>query len=213
MAINAGSDERVHAKTKKHGQLVFSIDLRSENWNATAMQEPLDHELMERIRAGDENAFAALIRRHQNSLLNFFRRSGANTESEDLAQEVFLRLYRYRDRYVHNAKFTTFLYTLARHVWADRWRKLQRILRIQERAKQEMMTECDGNMGRVRDAMDTQQALEQLPDKLRIVLVMSICQGLRYSEIGDILGIPEGTVKSRVFLALKQLKEIYHGQP
>ena len=176
------------------------------------MQEPLDHELMENVRRGEQDAFAVLIRRHQVPLLNFFRRLGANSESEDLVQDVFLRLYRYRDRYVHNAKFTTFLYTLARHVWADRWRKLQRILRIQERAKQEMITECDGNMGRVRDAMDTQQALEQLPDKLRIVLVMSICQGLRYNEIGEALGIPEGTVKSRVFLALKRLKEIYHDQ-
>jgi RNA polymerase sigma factor (sigma-70 family) len=177
------------------------------------MQEPFDHELMGKIRAGDESAFAAIIRRHQNSLLNFFRRLGANTESEDLVQEVFLRLYRYRDRYVHNAKFTTFLYTLARHVWADRWRKLQRILRIEERAKHELPTETDGNLGQVRDAMDVQHALAQLPDKLRIVLVMSIYQGLRYNEIGEVLGIPEGTVKSRVFLALKQLKETYHGQP
>ena len=176
------------------------------------MQELPDHELMGRIRAGDQDAFAVLIRRHQTPLLNFFRRLGASNESEDLVQDVFLRLYRYRDRYVHNAKFTTFLYTLARHVWADRWRKLQRILRIEDRARREMTTECDGNMGRVRDAMDTRQALEQLPDKLRIVLVLSICQGLRYGEIGEVLGIPEGTVKSRVFLALKSLKEIYHGQ-
>ena len=177
------------------------------------MQELPDHELMRKIRTGDQDAFAELIRRHQSSLLNFFRRLGANNESEDLVQDVFLRLYRYRDRYEHNAKFTTFLYTLARHVWVDRWRKLQRILRIEERARQEMIAECDGNMGRIRDAIDTEQALEQLPDKLRIVLVMSICQGLRYSEIGEALGIPEGTVKSRAFLALKQLKEIYHGQP
>ena len=175
------------------------------------MQELPDHDLMTQTRSGDESAFAALIRRYQIPLLNFFRRLGANNESEDLVQEVFVRLYRYRDRYEHRAKFTTFLYTLARHVWADRWRKLQRILRIEERAKQELTETCDGNMGRVRDSMDTEQALAQLPDKLRIVLVMSICQGLRYSEIGEVLGIPEGTVKSRVFVALKQLKEIYHG--
>jgi len=177
------------------------------------MQELPDHVLMGKTRAGDHDAFAVLIRRHQSPLLNFFRRLGANNESEDLVQDVFLRLYRYRDRYRHKAKFTTFLYTLARHVWADRWRKLQRIMRIEERARQEMTTQCDGNIGRTRDALDTQQALEQLPDKLRIVLVMSICQGLRYGEIGEVLGIPEGTVKSRVFLALKMLKEIYHGQP
>ena len=174
------------------------------------MQELPDHELMGKIRGGDQDAFAALIRRHQNPLLNFFRRLGAYTESEDLVQEVFLRLYRYRDRYEHSAKFTTFLYTLARHVWADRWRKVQRILRIEQRAKQELTEVDDGNMEQVRNSIDVEQALGHLPERLRIVLVMSICQGLRYSEIGEALGIPEGTVKSRVFNALKRLKEIYH---
>jgi RNA polymerase sigma factor (sigma-70 family) len=177
------------------------------------MQELPDHELMGRIRAGDESAFETLIRRHQVPLLNFFRRLGAYSESEDLVQDVFLRLYRYRDRYVHNAKFTTFLYTLARHAWADRWRKLQRILRIEERAQRELPSETDGSLGQVRDAIDAQHALANLPEKLRMVLVMSIYQGLRYEEIAGALGIPEGTVKSRVFLALKRLKEIYREQP
>jgi len=182
-------------------------------WKTKTMQERPDHELMEGTRAGDQDAFAALIRRHQNPLLNFFRRLGADNEAEDLVQDVFLRLYRYRDRYTYSAKFTTFLYTLARHVWADRWRKLQRIFRIQERARQEADAGSDGNMNRVQDRMDTQHALDQLPDKLRIVLVMSVCQGLRYSEIGEVLGIPEGTVKSRVFMAMNKLKEIFHAQP
>jgi RNA polymerase sigma factor (sigma-70 family) len=176
------------------------------------MQELLDHELMGKVRAGDQDAFAVLIRRHQSPLLNFFRRLGANNESEDLVQDVFLRVYRYRDRYVHNAKFTTFLYTLARHVWSDRWRKLQRILRIEERAKQELPSATGGCAGQVRDAMDAQHALAQLPEKLRMVLVMSIYQGLRYDEIAAALAIPEGTVKSRVFIALKRLKEFYHEQ-
>jgi RNA polymerase sigma-70 factor, ECF subfamily len=174
------------------------------------MHEPLDHELMEQIRTGEEKAFPLLIQRYQSPLLNFFRRLGANHDAEDCVQEVFLRLYRYRDRYEHSAKFTTFLYTLARHVWTDRWRKRQRIKRIEERARQEMSAESDGNLGRTRAALDTQQALTRLPEKLRIVLVMSLYQGLRYDEIADALQIPVGTVKSRVFLALQRLKEIYH---
>jgi len=176
------------------------------------MQELPDHELMGKVRGGEQSAFALLIRRHQNPLLNFFRRLGANNDAEDLVQEVFLRLYRYRDRYMHNAKFTTFLYTLARHAWADRWRKRQRVERIEERAKQEMRAERDGDMEQMRNALDVQQALALLPDKLRIVLVMSIYQGLRYDEIADVLQIPTGTVKSRVFLAMSRLKEIYHDQ-
>jgi RNA polymerase sigma-70 factor, ECF subfamily len=176
------------------------------------MQELPDHELMERTRAGDQGAFTLLIRRHQQSLLNFFRRLGANNDAEDLVQEVMVRLYRYRDRYAHSAKFTTFLYTLARHVWTDRWRKRQRMERIEERARQEMPVESDGNLGQIRDTLDALQVLTHLPEKLRIVLVMSLYQGLRYDEIADALQIPTGTVKSRVFIALRRLKEIYHDQ-
>lgn len=174
------------------------------------MCEPSDYELMDRTRAGDQTAFAALIRRHQGPLLNFFRRLGAGSDAEDLAQEVLLRLYRYRERYVRSAKFTTFLYTLARHTWADHWRKTKRRERIEERAEEELPRADDVAAARVSAALDAQHALEQLPEKLRIVLVMSLYQGLKYSEIAEALDIPEGTVKSRVFLALRRLREIYH---
>jgi RNA polymerase sigma-70 factor (ECF subfamily) len=176
------------------------------------MEELLDHELMERIKGGEQQAFTLLIQRHQSPLLNYFRRLGANNDAEDLVQDVFLRVYRYRDRYVHKAKFTTFLYTVAWHVWADRWRKRQRAEKIEERAKQEMPAESEANLEHVQNTLDAQQALTLLPDKLRIVLIMSIYQGMRYNEIADILQIPAGTVKSRVFLAMNRLKEIYHDQ-
>ncbi len=174
------------------------------------MQGLLDHELMQRARNGDTEAFAALVRRHQTPLLNFFHRLGAGNDAEDLTQDVFLRVFRYRDRYVHNAKFTTFLYTLARHVWADRWRKHVRAERLRERAMHELPAATDGGVERTRNSLDVRQALNQLPDKLRMVLVMSLYQGLNYEEIAAALGIPVGTVKSRVFLAMRQLKEMRH---
>lgn len=174
------------------------------------MEEPSDYDLMDRIRAGDPEAFTALVRRHQAPLLNFFRRLGASTmDAEDLVQEVFVRLYRYRARYARSAKFTTFLYTLARHAWTDHGRKAGRRARILERAEQEWPRadhEAAACAGR---RLDARQALGCLPEKLRMVLVMSLYQGLRYEEIAEALGIPEGTVKSRVFLALKKLREMY----
>lgn len=173
------------------------------------MDEPSDIELMKRARAGDQEAFAALIRRHQAPLLNFFRRLGAYREAEDLAQEVFVRLYRWRERYVERAKFTTFLYTLARHAWADHGRRAARRERIAERAKTELPDVDDGAWPRVAARLDAQQALARLPEKLRVVLVMSLYQGLRYEEIAEALGIPQGTVKSRVFLALRRLREMF----
>lgn len=174
------------------------------------MCETSDIELMARIKTGDEIAFAELIRRHQSALLNFFRRLGAQQDREDLVQETFLRLYRYRMRYKPTAKFTTFLYTLARHAWTDRWRKGQRRERLREALTICAPTMTDGGMGQVYDRMDTEQLLARLPDKLREVVVLSLYHHMRYEEIGEILDIPVGTVKSRVFNALQRLKEIRH---
>ena len=93
-----------------------------------------DAELMLRVRGqDDEAAFALLVSRHQKSLLNFFARSGVQYDSEDLVQQTFLRLYRYRQRYVATAKFTTFLFLLARQVWIDELRRRQRRERLIER--------------------------------------------------------------------------------
>jgi RNA polymerase sigma-70 factor (ECF subfamily) len=172
------------------------------------MHEPSDYELMEQIKQGKQEAFTVLIRRHQDSLVNFFRQLGANNDSEDLVQDTFLRLFRYRMRYRPSAKFTTFLYTLARHTWVDRWRKNERGERLQERLKNES-DEVDEGGPPIRNRIDAQEALSRLPEKLRMVLVMSLYQGLNYEEIAEALDIPLGTVKSRVFLALSRLREMF----
>ncbi len=174
------------------------------------MHELSDFELMAQVREGSQEAFATLIHRHQNALLNFFRHLGAHSDAEDLVQDTFLRLFRYRARYVPSAKFTTFLYTLARHAWADRWRKAQRQERLEERLQQEWSGVDDGGIAPVRARLDAQEALVRLPEKLRLVLVMSWYEGLLYEDIARILRIPEGTVKSRMFLALQQLREMFH---
>ncbi len=168
---------------------------------------PSDFELMERLRAGDREALADLIRRHQPSLVNFFRRMGARThETEDLVQDAFLRLYAWRDRWRPTGKFTNLLFVLARHAWADLSRKAARLPRA---ADNELgVTEAAAAPGTDPDArMDVRQALATLSDKLRMVVVLNVYQGLSYQEIADVLDVPLGTVKSRMHLAMKALKE------
>jgi RNA polymerase sigma-70 factor (ECF subfamily) len=133
---------------------------------------------------------------------------GAHGDDEDLVQETLLRVFRYRFKYRPVAKFTTFLYTVARHAWADGLRKAMRREALYERAATELSASDDGAGKRLHAAMDAQTALEQLSEKLRVVIVMSLYQGLKYDEIAETLDIPVGTVKSRVFTALSQLKEI-----
>jgi len=170
--------------------------------------DPPDELLMQRTAAGEKSAFTALVRRHQDSLVNFFRRMGVYTDTEDLVQETFVRLFNGRVRYRPTAKFTTFLYTIARHVWVDLLRKAKRREALVESLRQDCPAEHDGGMRQTVLRMDARQALEQLPEKLRSVVVLSFYQGLRYEEIAAVLEVPVGTVKSRMFNALNQLKEM-----
>jgi RNA polymerase sigma-70 factor (ECF subfamily) len=168
-----------------------------------------DFELMRLVRAGNPDAMECLVRRHQNPLLNFFRRMGAVTDAEDAVQETFIRVYNYRDRYRPSAKFTTFLYTVARHVRHDLLRKTMRREALAERVAAEPDGDPDPGPRAVALRMDVHAALQRLPEKLRGVVVLGVYQGLRQEEIAAALDIPLGTVKSRMFTALERLKEIF----
>lgn len=167
-----------------------------------------DVALMLQVASGDERAFTALVRAHQQSLVNFFARMGASSDCEDLVQETFVRLFRYRQQYRPAARFTTFLYHLARNVWADRGRKIVRFERFAAAYENELQIAGNTAPERPRDTADVGAALDRLSPKLREVIVLNIYQGLRYQEVADVLGIPLGTVKSRINLALTALKEI-----
>lgn len=171
-----------------------------------------DTALMLKARDDDDDAFGELVRRHQKKILNFFVRSGVQYDCEDLVQQTFLRLYRYRKRYVASAKFTTFLFLLARQVWIDELRRRKR----HERLIDELSAEPEPLTGHsaplpvhaaVAGSMDLAQALASLPEGLRQVVELGVYQDLPYAEVSKILGIPVGTVKSRMFNALRKLRE------
>ena len=169
-----------------------------------------DVALMLRARDDDESAFTELVRRHQKKILNYFIRAGVQYDCEDLVQQTFLRLYRYRKRYVASAKFTTFLFLMARQVWIDELRRRKR----QERLVKKLSDEPPETQAppqtvhaTVAGSLDLAQALASLPEGLRQVVELGVYQDLPYAEISAILGIPVGTVKSRMFNALKKLQK------
>lgn len=168
-----------------------------------------DIQLMLETAAGSEIAFTRLIHRHQDGLVNFFTRMGVYNDAEDLVQETFVRVWKMRERYRPSAKFSTFLHVLARHVWADRGRKAKRYDRIAGSLKTDI--EISGGVSAPPPAggMDVQEALNRLSPKLREVIVLNVYQGLRYQEIADGLGIPLGTVKSRINTALQELRKSF----
>lgn len=170
-------------------------------------EQPDDRDLMRRACAGDREAFAEIVRRHQRPLLNFFRRCGVYSDAEDLVQQTFIRLYRYRDRYRPSAKLTTFLYLLARQVWIDELRRRRRLDRLHQGLQAEPEPEAASTSQPDRGCMDLDRALAALPEGLRLVVIMGVYQDLPYAEIGAALKIPVGTVKSRMFNALRMLRK------
>ncbi len=169
-----------------------------------------DAELMREVAGGSEAAFVQLVQRHQRPLLNFFARMGVSSDGEDLVQETFVRLFRYRRNYRPSARFTTFLYVLARNVWADRGRRVVRLERLASHLEREMEIAAQPVRPGASEGIDVDAALARLSPKLREVVVLNIYQGMRYQEVADVLGIPLGTVKSRLNLALTELRQIIH---
>jgi len=168
-----------------------------------------DEFLMERVRDLDDRmAFEELVNRHQKKILNFFYRCSVQYDKEDLVQQTFLRLYRYRLKYKKSAKLTTFIFLLARQVWIDELRKRKRAERLKSglRVESDKVVEDTTHLSDAR--FDLTRALSMLSDDMRVVVELGVYQSLPYSEIAVILEIPEGTVKSRMFNALRKLREL-----
>lgn len=171
-----------------------------------------DGELMRRVRDGDLARLGELFERHARRLHHFFLRStGDRAAAEDLVQEVFVRMLKYRATFRDGAEFAPWMWTLARHAAADLWRGLPR-----EQAVDEWTPEpASGEPAPIVSLVEREQldrlsvALDRLPPQKREVLVLARFTELGYERIGELLGISVGAVKVRVHRALKELRSAY----
>ncbi len=174
------------------------------------MNDVPDAELMSMAAAGRDEAFREIVLRYQNILLNFFlRKCVSYSDGQDLAQRTFLRLWRYRGRYSPQAKFTTFLFLLAGQEAVDFFRAEGRRAGLEEGLAHEADVAADiKEPAAPAEGEDVRRAVARLPEGLRDVVELGVFQDLPYAEVGKILKIPVGTVKSRMFNALRKLKEL-----
>lgn len=175
-----------------------------------------DVELMLRVREGDDKCFAVLVKRHRNAVMHYLYRMVLNqAAAEDLAQEVFLRVYRFRATYVATAKFTTWLFRIATHL-ALNWIRDGRHEKIQDSLDQQpqgALREVQDRCPTVEQEMlfqaklrEVRQAIESLPSKQRAAVVMHKYEELGYSEIAQVLRCSEAAVKSLLFRAYESLR-------
>ena len=161
---------------------------------------------MLRAKSGSLAAFEQLVKKHQKPVMNFLARSGVRTDIEDLAQDIFIKLWNARTRYEPSAKFTTFLYTVARRTMIDWIRSGARKAALHEKYGLELEhAERPKPKHCLED--EVEKALSCLTPEQRETVVLVIMQGMQYDEAAEILGIPTGTAKSRVSIALKKMKE------
>jgi RNA polymerase sigma-70 factor, ECF subfamily len=176
-----------------------------------------DAELMLRVRDGDETSFALLLEKHRKPVIHFLYRMVQNQAiAEELAQEVFLRVYRSRESYEPTAKFTTWLFRITTHLALNHVRdrrkdKLHDSIdeKVEEGAPRQLADrEANVEQQMLRQARlgEIRSAVEELPEKQRSAVLMHKYQEMEYSQIAAILGISESAVKSLLFRAYESLR-------
>ncbi len=177
-----------------------------------------DIELMLQVQAtSDHQVFRELIERHQSVVIGTIAKMlGRASEAEDIAQQVFLRLWKARHRYQPNAKFTTYLFTITRNLVFNETRRRSRrkessLDQQQDEYQLEPPTQARHQPDQqqlnaeLREAID--QAIEALPEKQRMAVVLRRYQNLPYEEIAAVLDLSVSAVKSQLFRARHTLRE------
>jgi RNA polymerase sigma-70 factor (ECF subfamily) len=182
---------------------------------------PSDAEIMLRVRAGDQSAFDYLVQKYRRPLVSFMYRMARNTAAaEDLAQEVFLRVYRSRASYEASAKFTTWLYRIAtnlavNHARDTRHERPEVTVSIDEPDDDTGTTFelPDGNltaeqaMVRRERMLAIRSKVEALPEQQRLAVIMHKYQQMDYKQIAEVLKRSESATKSLLFRAYETLRE------
>jgi RNA polymerase sigma-70 factor (ECF subfamily) len=191
---------------------------------SSSRTDATDETLMIRFQAGERSVFTVLVKRYQGPLYNFALRHLRNTSSaEEVVQDAFVRLVQNASDFKHEARFSTWMFTIVRNLCIDQIRKqaLRRHPSLEEPKRAgagegegptlgEQTADSRANVER--SAVSTEirerlmQAVDELPDEQREVFLMREVSNLPFKEIAEIVGIPENTVKSRMRYALERLQ-------
>lgn len=207
LAVNPGLLEGAKAPTVRHGSANFA-DME-------------DSAIMLELRAGNMAGFDYLIQKYRRPIVNFMYRMVHNQAvAEELAQEVFLRVYRSRETYRAEARFSTWLYRIATNLGVN----YARDTRHERSASTVYLDETDSETGTTPDVADSTMSVEAqmlrrermnairehvmaLPERQRMAVLMHKYEGMDYKQIGEVLKLSESATKSLLFRAYQTLRE------
>jgi RNA polymerase sigma factor (sigma-70 family) len=173
-----------------------------------------DNAIMLKVKAGDLDRMGLLFERHNRKLFSFlFHMSHRREASEDMVQNVFYRMLKYRHTFTEDSNFIGWMYHIARNVLKDQVKKYQLATRYDHIDDHEEKigggVSADEYLEKKQAKAELYEAMRKLSDDNRELLTLSKFQELKYNEIGEMLGIAEGAVKVRVYRAMQELKNIY----
>ena len=178
------------------------------------METLSDNALMLKVKDGDLDRLGLLFERYKKPLFGFFYGMNKDAElSEDLVQNVFFRILKYRYLFRGEGDFKTWMFHIARNVNHDHYRKNKLGKRESVEDWNEKLGHSDIYTTHVQQDEELKMlslAMDRLPEDKREILMLSKFQDKKYKEIGEIIGCSEGAVKVKVFRALQDLKAVYN---
>jgi RNA polymerase sigma-70 factor (ECF subfamily) len=188
---------------------------------AFPVEELSDADVMLRVKTGDNSAFEYLVQKYRRAMVSFmFRMAHNSAAAEDLAQEVFLRVYRSRQSYEASAKFTTWLYRIAtnlavNHARDTRHERPDKVVSLDEKDEEtgqsldvpDKSLSAEENIVRRERMSAIRQRVQALPERQRVAVLMHKYQQMDYKQISEVLKLSESATKSLLFRAYETLRE------
>jgi len=221
LPVPGGVHSDVSSIALNQGLLAMAgVPSRAQAASAVASDGLSDAEVMLRVKAGDDSAFDYLVQKYRRPMISFMYRMAHNSGvAEDLAQEVFLRVYRSREKYEATAKFTTWLYRIATNLAVNHARDT----RNERSEKMVSIDEPDEETGLTLDVADgsasaeeaiirrerlaaIRQIVQELPERQRVAVLMHKFQQMDYRQIAEVLKLSESATKSLLFRAYETLR-------
>lgn len=184
--------------------------------DSISLSDLSDEALMLRVKDGNHDAFSELLRRYERQLTVFFlRQLGDEDGARDLLMDTFLRIYKAAYRYEPRAKFSTYIYQVARNLIINEaqkraFRKTDSLDQINEETNIQLVgqdPDPEQVLSRREQQIMVQQALEELPEDQRTILILVEYQDLSYERVAQIMNCSVGTVKSRMHRARQKVRE------
>ena len=185
----------------------------------------VDAQLIEKFRDGDIDAFNLLVKRWEKNVFNFvLRYMGDREESKDVCQQTFVRTYRKLNRLKEPEKFSTWLYQIAINICRDELKKRNRRKTHSLQQLEDKSNGLENHLSKLNPGDRTHpenevyqndlaqllnRALQTIPEEQRLVIIMKEYQGLKFTEIADVLKTPVNTVKSRMYYGLRALRKVF----